>query len=855
MQKLITYSTLLLAVVISACSGKGSIDIASGQKAAPGTVDIPIAYVKRNLPPANRDDLRRMRTFFVDADVFVKDRADSSVPERNITERVTATGKWDARDLDVSADGKKLVFALRGPFVPNAQEEMQPKWAIWEYVFATDQLKRVISSDVIAGEGHDVAPHYLPDGRILFSSTRQRQSKAVLLDEGKPQFEAQTEDRREPAFVLHVMNADGTGMHQISFNASHDLDPTVLTSGRVLWSRWDHAPGRDGIHLYTANPDGSDLQLHYGAVSHATGFNASVIQFTQAHEMQDGNLLVITRPYIEGDFGGDLTVVDARTYVENNQGASANSPLLGPAQNKATGNDVRTIPGLSPGGTFSSAYPLWDNSGRILVSWTQCRAMLAGQLRPCTADVLADPTATRAPPLYSLWLYDTKTQSQLPVQAPEADVMITDAVVAQPRPLPVVILDKIPGVDVDAALAGENVGVLDIRSVYDIDGVDTAVPNIATLANPASRTAAQRPARFLRIEKPVSLPDRKVLDFRNSAFGATGFMREILAYAPVEPDGSVRMKVPANVPFQISVLNANGERISAPHSSWLQLRPGEVLSCNGCHVRVGTTPKVHGRSGLFSAAWTGASSARFPATDATLAPQIGETMAQTRARISCAVPGLNRCSSMQPSVDVMFDDVWTDAAAAGRAKDASFAYKYADLTTPAPTAAACLTQWTALCRITINYEAIVHPLWKKSRITLAADGVTVLSDRTCTSCHSPRDAANAVRVPAAQLDLTDGLSDEEPDRVRAYQELLFTDNAQAVNMGALQDILDAAGNPTLVAPSLQAGSARGSARFFSRFAVGGSHAGDLSPAELRLLAEWVDIGAQYFNNPFVAPLN
>ena len=80
--------------------------------------------------------------------------------------------------------------------------------------------------------------------------------EAVLLDEGKPQFDAQTEDRREPSFVLHVMNADGTGLRQISFGQSHDMDPTVLMNGRILWSRWDTAPGRSAIHLYTANPDG-----------------------------------------------------------------------------------------------------------------------------------------------------------------------------------------------------------------------------------------------------------------------------------------------------------------------------------------------------------------------------------------------------------------------------------------------------------------------------------------------------------------------------------------------------------------------------------------------------------------------
>ena len=43
--------------------------------------------------------------------------------------------------------------------------------------------------------------------------------------------------------------------------------------------------------------------------------------------------------------------------------------------------------------------------------------------------------------------------------------------------------------------------------------------------------------------------------------------------------------------------------------------------------------------------------------------------------------------------------------------------------------------------------------------------------------------------------------------------------------------------------------------FFQVFATDATHIGLLSPAELRLLSEWVDIGAQYYNNPFLAPTN
>jgi hypothetical protein len=88
-----------------------------------------------------------------------------------------------------------VAFAMRGPLDDVDEEDEPPTWNIWEYNIETDTLRRVIPSDIIAEEGQDVAPAYLPDGRIMFSSTRQRQAKAILLDEGKAQFEAANEAR------------------------------------------------------------------------------------------------------------------------------------------------------------------------------------------------------------------------------------------------------------------------------------------------------------------------------------------------------------------------------------------------------------------------------------------------------------------------------------------------------------------------------------------------------------------------------------------------------------------------------------------------------------------------------------
>lgn len=828
-------------------------------------LDIPIAYVKRPLPLDGQgqlaaDDARSLRRFDIGANLYVRDRAAPAAEERNVTGALTQ-GLYDIRDLDSSWDGERVIFAMRGPFIEGADEEDQPKWAIWEYDLASDTLRRVIVSDVTAALGHDVAPHYLPDGRIVFSSTRQRQTGAILVDEGKPQYPGLDEDRNEPAFVLHVMDADGGDIHQISFNQSHDLDPAVAANGQIVFTRWDNAGGVNGMSLYRANPDGTGLELLYGANSHQTGTDGATVQFLQPRPLDDGRLLALLRPFTASLAGGNLILIDTPQYVDDTQPLAADIGVLtGPAQSAATVNSATTDGSISPNGLFAGAYPLHDGTGRLLVSWSQCRVLENGNPMPCTSTRLAVPGVQPADPIFGIWIYDPARRTQLPVVPPEEGTLIGDVVALELRPLPPVIPDQEDTGQLDPTLFAAGVGLLRIRSVYDIDGV--ANRDIAATADPAQTTADARPARFLRLEKAVPLPDEEVRDFDPAAFGASAGqgMREVLGYTMIEPDGSVAVKVPANVPVAISVLDAAGRRITARHQNWLQLRPGEVRSCNGCHD--GASGLSHGRNGLFDAAWAGAAldGQPFPNANPALFADMGETMAEARARISCATD----CAAITPAVDVRFDDVWTDPVPSGRAPDASFAYRYADLATPAPTSAACQASWSALCRIVINYEAHIHPLWAVDRRVFDGGGA-LIADNTCTSCHNVVDGANAAQVPAAQLDLSDGVSDNRPAYFKSYAELLFGDNEQELNGGVLQDRLVEAGIdpvtgdpilvPVPVAPVLSVAGALASPAFFERFLAGGSHAGRLSGAELRLLAEWVDPGAQYYNDPFAAPLD
>lgn len=920
---------LSLIVLISACSKGGSVNIVNTQSADPSTVDFPIFYVKRSIPAAP-DDLRLMSTFTPTAtsngvDLYERATASPTAAEINITAPITKTAPagmyYDIKDVDTSPDGSRVAFAMRGPLAPDPDPDTAMGWRIWEYIIACPQaqtsctpapgtLAPMISpaNDTDPATVNDVSPHYLPDGRIVFSSTRQRQAQAVLLDQGDPQFIEQDEARTEPTFNLHVISADRTTITQISFNQSHDRDATVLESGQILFSRWDHTPGHDAMSLYTANPDGTCLQLYYGANSHLTGTDNSTIEFVHPHETQAGPIAAIIRPYtgtpatattpaLSIDFGGNLVLITGAHFAENTQPLTADLTLsdpcavggppaagstAGPAQVAATQNDVVTIPGPSPGGRFSSVYPLWDGTNRLLVTWTQCRLQdSAGNLLPCTSANLAAtnaagaPLYTTGPPLYSVWIYDPGQNLFLPVTAPVEGVMVTDVAAAVPRnPLPSIILPASPTTRTPE-LIQDAVGIIDIKSVYDVDGVDTTPNGIAALAD-GKTPATQRPARFLRLVKAVSIPPTTLVNLAGAAFGVSNYMREILGYIPIQPDGSVRVQVPANVAFQVSVLDANARQI-ATQGTWLQVAPGEVLTCNGCHTPAAsqtvaactaatpppcTTAVSHGRRGSFAPVYAGAAGgAPYPdsvsilATDTPPGPSVipnpGETMAETLSRATCGVVG-QVCTEL-PSFEVLYTDIWTNTSA-GLTANPPINLSYLALTAPEsiPTSASCEATWSAGCRVRINYPEHIQPIWDLT--PRMVNGV----DRTCTQggCHNPKDSSGNTQTPAGNLDLSGTASNANAQELTSYLALL---QAQQI---AGPPAADGTATTVTVGPFLDAGNSNGlnSSKSLALFAPGSGdtiHAGALTPAELRLISEWVDIGAQNFNDPFdpAVPVN
>jgi hypothetical protein len=888
--------TILLFGALSllhGCGGGGGGGLSGGeQNVDPGTVEYPIAYVRRPVPaqpvPQNQQsDLQDPFAFHPGGRLLVRSRADGDAPEQNITDQLfpDETELYDVKDLTVSPDGKLLAFALHAPMLEDADPIDQPSWDIYVYNFATQQIKAVITSKNRA-EGNDVAPQFLDDNRIVFVSDRQARSRELLASTGSPAYSGVEESRARKAGVLHIMDADGTDIKQISFNQSHDLAPSLLRSGKLVFTRWDRMGGEHGMNLYTVNPSGMGLSILYGYNSHNTGSDANDIQFSQPREMEDGRLAAIVRPNRALSMGGDLVAIDVNRFSDNDQPTWENLGTAGTAQQSLAANPVytgTTATRLSLGGQFGAVWPLFDGTNRMLISWSQCRALDGQRIVPCsTAPVDALP----APLLYGVWIFDPKAGTQKPIVVPQEGVIFTDIVAASPAKAITPLVEPMAGnasndlldfgnnILANLEQTGNELAVLDIRSVYNLDGQASAA--ILDQSDPSKPAYQQYRARFLQIVQAVPIPANNEeindADFNvpGFAFGASGaqLMRQIIGYVPIEPDGSVVVQVPADVPLTFNILDANAQRIgngNNSHRVWWQLRGGEVLRCTGCHD-TSTPAKAklpHGRlDSLVADINPGTNGSNlFPIGNPALLTMQGTRAGQSLAEIYAA----NKQQPRKPSLNVYFSDEWAvDPAQQKTLIDARYVNDDPARPRQVPfnpvTSDACLLNWNTRCRIVINYDEHVQPIWDKSR-PVVDNSNTVIGDNRCTSCHAPTDTLGAAQVPKGQLDLTGTPSSQNAKVKTSYQELFNRDTQRDIAGVPIPDTppLDADGNPQFLTINhvMNANSARNSARFFDCFNGGMcgyfgtatvAHSGLLTPAELRLLSEWLDNGAQYYND-------
>lgn len=508
----------------------------------------------------------------------------------------------DVNAPDVSYDGRQIVFAgLPQGNHPQGPMTNPSAWRIYvinadgtglrQLTFADQNDLDLSQFGAIANqfrEYDDTDPVWLPDGRLVFSSTRW------------PSYGMYGAARTSN---LYVINADGANLHRITAERNGADRPLIdPVTGKIVYARWwrnfrvatnsmqtmanpdggyimqsgllaiNHS-GKEGVEvggiynlernlwfLATVNPDGTGLAQWAGR-SNTTQAGQLANHAYGGAFAPNGTLYANFFPMTNGTeaagFGG------IRIYQRGPQGYTS---LIGiTTRDEDYYGLVRDNPpshGVQKGAYAAEPEVLPD--GRLLISW-------APDIRQDYGLYVINPDGSQLTPLYNN-PGTTELRTRL----------------LRPRPQPPIIPDQVTQVaDRLPPLA---------QGPYDKDGVFTfAALNVyfnapvdADIINAMPVGSAGTIRFFIDHQRHEQQGSHEGLDWPI-----------LLQELAVNPDGSVTATSPANVPLFEQIRSPQpdyrvplvgraaplNEKAGAAHVAGLNFgRPGEVQRCVGCHA-------------------------------------------------------------------------------------------------------------------------------------------------------------------------------------------------------------------------------------------------------------------------------
>ncbi len=184
------------------------------------------------------------------------------------------------RDPDVSHDGKRILFAWK-------KSARGDDYHLYEMEFETRKIRQLTHGLGVA----DYEGVYLPDGNIMFSSTRCYQNVDCW---------------HVSVCNMYLMNGDGSFMRRVGFDQVHSNYPQVHPeSGLVTYTRWEYND-RGQIYpqpLFQMYPNGAQQTEFYGnnsyfptTILHARGIPGTgkvLAVLSGHHTKQQGKLAII----------------------------------------------------------------------------------------------------------------------------------------------------------------------------------------------------------------------------------------------------------------------------------------------------------------------------------------------------------------------------------------------------------------------------------------------------------------------------------------------------------------------------------------------------------------------------------
>ncbi|MGB9689788.1 TolB family protein, partial [Thermogutta sp.] len=294
--------------------------------------------------------------------VYLLDSPDKSMACTDLTTGQLPRGSFEF--CDVSPDGTRLLFSFCAveSAPANREQALDRFFHLYEIVLPQRTIRQLTSDPY-----DDFGAKYLPDGRIIFVSTRR--GGFHRCGQGPC-----------PVHTLTLGDADGRNIRVISFHETHEWDPVPLLDGRILYTRWDYVD-RNAVfyqQLWTVRSNGEFVQAYYGnntfnpvgiwEARPIPGTNAVIATAAPHHAMTAGSIIRVDirdgqdGPQAITRLTPDALFPESEVPVPNRSGGRWFNPVgvepppaLPPEQARFPGHCYRTPYPLSET-TFLAAY-------------------------------------------------------------------------------------------------------------------------------------------------------------------------------------------------------------------------------------------------------------------------------------------------------------------------------------------------------------------------------------------------------------------------------------------------------------------------------------------------------------------
>lgn len=421
------------------------------------------------------------------------------------------------RDPEVDYDGKRIVFSMRAGRADD--------YHVYTVNADGSDLRQLTRGAGVS----DIDPVWLPDGDIVFSSTRE--PKYCMCN-------------RHIMANLFRMTGEGTNIHQIGKSTLFEGHTTVLPDGRLLYDRWEYVDRNfgDAQGLWTCNPDGTGHALYWGNNTTSPGGVFS------ARPLRDPSRVIATLGSCHDLPWGALGLLDRARGVEGREAVLRTWPADFRARIHTDGQDFDSTRPLTV--KYADAFPLDD--AHFLCSRTIGRgaemALVYLDLHGNEVVFHRDGPGCHAPTVLRASKRPVVRSTARTFDAPHAP------------------------------------GRFYVQNVYvgtHMKGVAPGTVKALRIVESPEKRNWTRPRGWFGHGEMA--PAMNWHSFEN---------KRILGTVPVEADGSASFEVPGNTYVYFQALDAEGKMVQSMRSG-AYVQPGETYGCVGCHEnRVGEAAPV-----------------------------------------------------------------------------------------------------------------------------------------------------------------------------------------------------------------------------------------------------------------------